>query len=234
VKAKAPRGSSSPANSGPLPRLTAREVSALEALPAEFFEPSAAVVARRLLGHYLVRRTPAGFAGGWIVEAEAYLADDPACHGFKRETPRNRSMYGPPGRAYVYFIYGNHHCFNVVCRASGVPEAVLIRGIEPAFGHEWMCARRPGVEPPHLTNGPGKLCAALEITRNLDGADLSQRNAELFLATNSRLAQTRRALGPLRTTPRIGISLATDWPLRFLLAGSACVSRTTRSKEGSR
>lgn len=206
-------------------RLTEQGIAAMEALPAGFFEPSAAVVARRLLGHFLVRRTPVGFAGGWIVEAEAYLAGDPACHGFKRETPRNRSMYGPPGRAYVYFIYGNHHCFNAVCRAPGVPEAVLIRALEPAFGLDWMRARRAGVEPPHLTNGPGKLCAALEVTRDLDGVDLSERSAEVFLAANPRLAQARRALGPVRVTTRIGISQAADLPLRFLLAGSACVSR---------
>ncbi len=188
------------------------------------------MVARRLLGHYLVRRIPGGFAGGTIVEAEAYLANDPACHGFKRETPRNRSMYGPPGRAYVYFIYGNHHCFNAVCGETGVPEAVLIRAIIPAFGLEWMRARRGGIEPRHLTSGPGKLCAALEIGRELDGVDLCQSSASVFLAVNPHQTRTRHTLGPVSITPRIGISLAADLPLRFLLAGSAPVSRGARAR----
>lgn len=203
------------------------EVAALRPLPAAFFAPSAEVVARRLLGHFLVRRTPNGFAGGLIVETEAYLADDPACHGFKRETPRNRSMYGPPGRAYVYFIYGNHHCFNAVCRAPGVPEAVLIRAVAPRFGLEWIRAQRPGVTPSQLTNGPGKLCAALDIGRALDGTDLDDNRAPIFLAANPRLTATRRALGPVRVTPRIGITLAAHLPLRFLLAGSPWVSKAT-------
>ena len=113
-------------------------------LPSAFFVPSAGIVAPRLLGHFLLRRTPDdSWAGGAIVETEAYLADDPACHGFRGETARNRSMFGPPGRAYVYFIYGNYFCCNAVCAAPGVGEAVLIRAIEPTFGVEWMQQNRP-------------------------------------------------------------------------------------------
>jgi DNA-3-methyladenine glycosylase len=206
-------------------------VSSLVPLPKKFFAPSATVVARRLLGHYLVRRVKGGFAGGMIVEAEAYLANDPACHGFKRETPRNRSMYGPPGRAYVYFIYGNHHCFNAVCGLVGVPEAVLIRAIEPVFGIEWMRGRRDGIELPRLTNGPGKLCAALEIGRELDGVDLCRPDAAVFIAGNPKVARVRRTLGPVQVTPRIGLSLAAELPLRFLLPGSASVSRRLKGQE---
>ena len=132
-------------------------------LPASFYEPSAKVVAPRLLGHFLVRRSPEGLAGGVIVETEAYLTDDPSCHGFRRETPRNRSMYGPPGRAYVYFIYGNYYCFNAVCAPAGVAEAVLVRAIEPAFGVAWMQANRPVAGARELTSGPAKFCLALDI-----------------------------------------------------------------------
>src|SRR5687767_13789091 len=113
-------------------------------LPASFYEPSAELVAPKPLGHLLLRRTPDGqWSGGPIVETEAYLANDPASHGFRRETPRNRPMYGPPGKAYVYFIYGNYFCFNTVCSRPRVAEAVLVRAIEPTIGIEYMNRNRP-------------------------------------------------------------------------------------------
>src|SRR5689334_11176973 len=140
-------------------------------LPASFYEPSAELVAQKLLGHFLLRRTPGGaWTGGAIIEAEAYLANDPACHGFRRETVRNRSMYGPPGRAYVYFIYGNYFCFNAVCSRRGTAEAVLIRAIEPMFGENWMRQNRPVANRLQLTSGPSKLCLALHIERDFDAA----------------------------------------------------------------
>ena len=154
----------------------------LTPLPRSFYAPSAKVVARRLLGHWLIRRTAAGFCGGPIVETEAYLQDDPASHGFAGETARNRTMYGPPGRAYVYFIYGNHFCVNAVCRGAGKAEAVLIRAVEARLGLEILRANRPGRADLELTNGPGKLCAALAIRRELDGADLCDAGSPLFLA----------------------------------------------------
>src|SRR6266487_4157869 len=123
-------------------------------LARECYEPSAEFVAPRLLGHWIVRRTPEGASGGIIVETEAYLAHDPACHGYKRETPRNRTMYGPPGRAYVYFIYGNHWCFTAVCRTAGVAEAVLVRAIEASSRVAWLRARRRGARRQELTNCP--------------------------------------------------------------------------------
>lgn len=199
-------------------------------LPRSFYEPSAAVVAPRLLGHFLIRNLPAGPAGGIIVEAEAYLADDPACHAFNGETARNRSMFGPPGHAYVYFIYGNHWCVNAVCRPKGLGEAILIRAIEPRCGEKWMQERRAVSAAHELTNGPGKLCAALGIDRSLDGADLCDKASPLFIARNRNRLDFVRQRGPLMTAGRIGISKAANEPLRFYLAGSAFVSRRNQSK----
>lgn len=197
-------------------------------LPAAFYEPSAELVAPLLLGHWLLRRTPTGFSGGLIVETEAYLAHDPACHGFKRETTRNRSMYGPPGRAYVYFIYGNHWCFNTVCRPAGIAEAVLVRAIEPTFGRDWMQQQRPTANPLQLTNGPAKLCAALAIDRKCDGLDLSDSDSNVLIATNPQHKRWMEAHGPVVTTQRIGLTKAADWPLRFYVEGSVAVSRRVR------
>jgi DNA-3-methyladenine glycosylase len=198
-------------------------------LPASFYEPSAEFVAPKLLGHNLLRRTPDGtWAGGMIVEAEAYLANDPACHGFRRETPRNRSMYGPPGRAYVYFIYGNYFCFNAVCAHKGMAEAVLIRAIEPTFGEEWMRRNRPVTSPRELTSGPSKLCLALHIEREFDGADLCALKSDLIIGENPQAKRFLRQRGPIVTTTRIGLSIAEHMPLRFYLDGSEFVSRRSR------
>jgi DNA-3-methyladenine glycosylase len=197
-------------------------------LPAEFYNPSAAAVAPKLLGHFLVRQTPEGPCGGVIVETEAYLANDPSCHGYRKETPRNRSMYGQPGRAYVYFIYGNYYCFNAVCCPAGVAEAVLVRAIEPAFGLPWMRTQRPVEDDRELTAGPAKLCLALAIGRDFDGLDLCAPGSPLFIARNEKAAAWRRAHGPLVQTTRIGISAAEDWPLRFYLDGSQFVSKRER------
>ena len=178
-----------------------------------------------MLGHWLVRRTPDGFSGGVIVETEAYLADDPACHGFKRETARNRAMFGPPGHGYVYFIYGNHWCFNAVCRPRSVAEAVLIRAIEPVFGIELMEQRRRGSKPHEVTNGPAKLCAALGIDRLINEVDLCNADSIVFIARNPNRRQSVARLGPRVTTTRIGLTRAADWPLRFILQASRFVSR---------
>ena len=197
----------------------------LEPLAEEFYLPSAETVAPLLLGHWLVRKTPGGLSGGIIVETEAYLAHDPSCHGYKRETARNRAMYGPPGRAYVYFIYGNHWCFNAVCRPAGVAEAVLVRAIEPGFGVEWMQANRRVFATHGLTNGPAKFCAALQIDGTLDSANLFDCESPIFIARNPARERVLDALGPVTTTTRIGLSKAADWPLRFYLGGSRYVSR---------
>lgn len=195
-------------------------------LPRRFYEASAALVAPALLGHWLLRRTPEGsWAGGAIVETEAYLADDPACHGFRRETPRNRSMYGPPGHAYVYFIYGNYFCCNAVCAPRGVAEAVLIRALEPTHGTDWMTRNRPVARARDLTAGPAKLCLALDIQRPLDGTDLGSTKSELIIAGNPDREAWVNQRGPMITTTRIGLSVAAHLPLRFYLEGSEFVSR---------
>jgi len=208
-------------------------LSALTPLPRSFYEPSARLVARRLLGHWLVRRTPTGLAGGPIVEAEGYLHDDPACHAYKGPRERNRAMFGPPGHAYVYLIYGFYHCFNVVCQPSGRGEAVLIRAIEATWELAWMRGNRPVEREAHLTSGPGKLCDALEIDRRHDGLDLCDASSPIFIAENPEAGALRRRLGPIRATPRIGINVAeaADWPLRFSLSRSVFLSR--RVKPGS-
>jgi DNA-3-methyladenine glycosylase len=197
-------------------------------LPKKFYAPSAEIVAPLLLGHWLIRKTPDGFCGGPIVETEAYLADDPACHGSRGETPRNRTMFGDAGRSYVYLIYGYHFCFNAVCQSKGIPEAVLIRAIEPAFGEKFMHSQRPVAKTRDLTNGPAKLSSAMNITRALDDVNLCDAQSELFIAKNPELKNFFAERGPGVTTTRIGISKAVEHPLRFYLEKSAFVSRRTK------
>ncbi len=198
-------------------------------LPQAFYRHSAALVAPALLGHFLVRNTPDGICGGAIVEAEAYLADDPASHGYGRKTPRTQIMYGPPGRAYVYFIYGNHWCFNTVCQPLGIAEAVLVRAIEPLFGKEIMSSAREVTSEVQLANGPGKLCQAMNIGRELDGADLSDPESPVFIARNPDLKEFLGSRGPTVTTTRIGLTKSAHLPLRFYLAGSLFISRRAKA-----
>ncbi len=201
----------------------------LRALPKSFYEPSAKVVAPLLLGHWLIRNTGAGPCGGVIVETEAYLSDDPACHGAPGPTPRNRVMFGAPGHGYVYLIYGYHFCVNAVCRPTGVAEAVLIRALEPAFGENLMRKWRAVAKSRDLTNGPAKLCEAMKIDRDLDGIELCDPASALFVAENPRAAEFRKTRGPIVTATRIGITRAAGLPLRFYLEGSEFVS--VRAKE---
>jgi DNA-3-methyladenine glycosylase len=201
------------------------KMRSFKALPRRFYEPSAKVVAPALLGHWLIRNTPDGPCGGPIVETEAYLVGDPACHGAPGPTTRNWVMFGEPGRAYVYFIYGNYFCVNVVCKPPGVAEAVLIRAVEAALGEEAMLKRRSVAAPRDLTNGPGKLCLAMDIDRGLDGADLCDVRSPVFVARNPAVEDLRRERGPVVTTTRVGLTKAAHLPLRFYLEGSAYVSK---------
>ena len=159
------------------------------------------------------------------METEAYLVGDAASHGAPGLTNRNRVMFGHPGHAYVYLIYGFHYCVNVVCRPTGIAEALLIRAVEATFGEKQMTARRPVGKPRELTNGPGKLCQAMNITRTLDGVDLCNAQSELFIAENPELKKFRKEKGPMVTTTRIGITKAAELPLRFYLDGSEFISR---------
>jgi DNA-3-methyladenine glycosylase len=200
-------------------------VMKFEPLPRSFYLPSAEVVAPRLLGHWLVRRTAKGLMAGRIVETEAYLIGDPACHGYVGETARNRVMYGPPGFGYVYLIYGYYYCFNTVCLTKGSAEAVLVRAVEAEVGDDLMQKNRPAKATKDLTNGPGKLCDAMEITRELDGADLCSAESAVFIARNEELEQFLKERGPMITTTRIGLTKAADLPLRYYLDGSKFVSK---------
>lgn len=194
-------------------------------LPRTFYARDPRVVSRNLLGKVLLRRQGGKLLAARIVEVEAYLGEnDPAAHSAAGRTPRNAVLFGPPGHAYVYFIYGNHYCLNVSCLPDGTAGGVLFRALEPLLGIEEM-ARTRGVsinQPKDLrklTSGPGRLAEAFGITRERDNnKDLTSTKSDLWIADDHcrppRIAVTRR----------IGISKAADRPLRYLIAGNEFVS----------
>ncbi len=188
-------------------------------LEPSFYRRNTVSVARALLGTLLCCESEDGPAAGIIVETEAYLSrNDPACHASRGPTRRNAPMFGPPGRAYVYFIYGSHFCFNVVTAAPGVGEAVLIRALEPVEGLELMRRRRRRTRAAELTSGPGKLCQALGIDGRFNEHDL--RRPPLWIAAGRKIAPAA-----VVSAPRIGISRAVDRELRFYLKDNRYVSR---------
>ena len=190
-------------------------------LTRDFYAQPVLRVAKACIGKLLVHRTKLGLTVGRIVETEAYRGpEDRAAHSFAgRRTARTEVMFGPPGHAYVFFVYGMHYQFNIVTSREGAPHAVLVRGIEPVHGALLMAKRRNlPVTSRDLSNGPGKLCQAFDIGRTAYGLDLC--GAELFLAEGPR---TRSA-----SSPRIGIDYAGEWaqkPWRFFDPKSRYVSR---------
>ena len=192
-------------------------------LPRSFYDRDTAVVARELLGAILECRSPDGVTAGRIVETEAYLGeDDPACHAAAGLTARTSPLYDHPGMAYVYFIYGRYWCVNAVTRAKGLPSAVLVRAVEPVAGIELMRMRRPRARAAHeLTNGPSKLCLAMDIDGRHNG--LSLLEPPLLIRGGEPVADR-----DVVVTPRIGITKAAELPLRWLVRDNPYVSRTPK------
>jgi len=198
-------------------------------LARDFYDRDPRRVSRELLGKVLLRRKGGKFLAARIVEVEAYMGkNDAAAHSFAGRTARNAVLFGSPGYAYVYFIYGNHYCLNVSCLPDGVAGGVLFRAAEPLLGMEEMALAR-GVsfnstrnstrDLRMLTSGPGRLAEAFGITRERDnGKDLTNSRSALFIADDG-----FRVRGIL-TTPRIGITKAAERPLRYVIAGNEFVS----------
>jgi len=209
-----------------MPRSQTTTISSpIRPLGRAFFARGPRRVARELLGKVLVREEAGGRLTARIVEVEAYLGEkDLAAHAAAGRTARNAVLFGPPGYAYVYFIYGNHYCLNVSCEPEGQAGGVLFRALEPLGGIEQM-ARARGIEItgpaslPKLTSGPGRLSEAFGITRARDnGCDLTSTASSLWIGDDG-----YRARG-IRVTPRIGITKAADHPLRYLLERNPFVS----------
>ena len=206
------------------PPLVAQSAKSSAVLRRDFYARETEQVARDLLGCILECHTDDGVASGRIVETEAYLGEhDLACHAAVGRTRRTEPLYGPPGTAYVYFIYGVHWCFNAVTREAGLPSAVLVRAIEPVDGLQLMRTRRAAARKDvDLTNGPGKLCAALGIDVRHNARPLNRRPI---------LIREGEPVSPEKVvvTPRIGITQHADWPLRWIIDGNPYVSRTPRT-----
>jgi DNA-3-methyladenine glycosylase len=212
----------------PVNQLTSARVRQAKPLPRAFFDRDPVAVSRELLGKLLIRRKGRLLLAGRVVEDEAYLgAEDPAAHAYTGRTPRNDVLFGPPGHAYVYFIYGNHYCLNVSCMPEGFAGCVLLRAMEPVLGIEAMAEARglqfsPEPRPTQLrlvSSGPGRMCEALAITRARDnGKDLTTQTSDLWFADDGFRPER------IVVTPRVGIKKAADELLRFVIAGNAFVS----------
>lgn len=180
----------------------------------EFFSQSADQLAPKLLGCRLVHEGPEGIVSGIIVETEAYMQNDAASHSYKGETERTKIMFGPGGHAYVYFTYGMHYCFNVVCGPDGRGEAVLIRALQPVEGVELMQSRRGRSD--NIANGPAKLVQAMGINKQHYGLSL--------IDGDLRIEPADKAVS-VSCGPRVGISRAVDVPWRFWITDNPHVSK---------
>jgi DNA-3-methyladenine glycosylase len=200
-------------------------------LPRSFYEGAPERVSPRLLGKLLVHRIEtkngAQYLAGRIVEVEAYLGPhnnppDPAAHTYRGPTPRNSVIFGPPGHAYVYAIYGRYFCMNIGCEPEGLAGCVLVRALEPVLGMARMAANRglpKDASPRALTSGPSRLCQALGLTRTThNGLDLTRSTSPLQVRDDG------CAMPHALVTVRIGIKHAVDWPLRFAVPAHSCVS----------
>jgi DNA-3-methyladenine glycosylase len=186
-------------------------------LPRSFYNRSPEIVARALLGKVLTHRYRGELLTGRITEVEAYLGfSDPASHAFIGRTARNAVLFGPPGVAYVYFVYGMHYCLNVSCLPDGEPGGILFRALLPLEGIATMARLRglpADAKPQQLTGGPGKICEALGISREaVNGIDVTLPDSPIQILDDGNRPHA------IEVTPRIGISKASDLPLRFLVA----------------
>ena len=231
--------------------ITSRAIARLAPLPRDFYARDPLTVARELLGKLLIRRLDGEPIAGRIVETEAYLGrDDPGAHAYRGPTPRNAVLFGPPGHAYIYFIYGNHYCTNVSCRPAGEEGGcgVLLRALEPVCGIPAMAALRGLTLPPQprasqpsrvglsqtglspvqlrsLTSGPGRLSAALGITRAQHNAcDLCSRSSGLYIAAYPEAADASPTGAEISATPRINVTRAPHDEFRFFLTANPFVS----------
>ena len=205
-------------------------VPAIQPLDRVFFAGHPRHVARKLLGKILVRENRDSRLTARIVEVEAYLGEeDPAAHAAAGRTLRNSVLFGPPGHAYVYFIYGNHYCLNVSCEPEGKAGGVLFRAVEPLTGIEEMARARgmelrdlsdlPEKDWPKLTSGPGRMSEAFGITRSRDNdCDLTSPASSLWIGEDRYRARN------ILATPRIGITKAAELPLRYIIAGNRFIS----------
>lgn len=182
----------------------------------KFYNQSTIKVAKSLLGCNLIHETKEGKTIGKIVETEAYLENDEASHSSRGKTKRNEKMFGKPGTAYIYLIYGMYKCFNVVTRKEGIGEAVLIRSLEPVKGIELMKKRRKTSEIKNLCSGPGKLVQALGISREQNGSDITKGKLKII---------PKKSNHKIVGTTRIGISRGADLDYRFYIKGNKFVSR---------
>ena len=193
-------------------------------LPVEFYQKDVLKIAPRLIGKYLVKKEEHQYLLGKIVEVEAYADKiDEASHSFIGMTKRNAPMFSSGGKLYVYFIYGNHFCCNVVCGKEGIGSAVLIRALEPLKGIEVMARRRfqksevTGKELLNLTNGPGKICKAFNVSKDQNGIDLC--GEDMFIDEGEKVPKKN-----IIQTSRIGIKKSKDLPWRFYLKDNPYIS----------